>query len=549
MTRTSETKAAEEAGSSGQFPDYRRNVVLAQVKQGYTILSQYALTLVLVPLSAAVTIQLWQSMHSGHLERLYLDAAQRELQVDMVTVTTCACLLSVLLAALFWLRTSPVYLINFSVYKPPACAKVSHDYFKFLSHDCKKFDAAALEFQERIITRSGLGDETYLPLAVRSRPPVISMENARKEAEMVLFGAVRDALAKTGLKPSQIGILVVNCSLFNPTPSLAAMIINHFKMRTDIVSYNLAGMGCSAGVIAVDLAAKLLQLHSNSYALVVSTENITQNWYFGNQRSMLLPNCLFRVGCSAVVLSNRRLDYWRAKYQLACPIVRTITGGRNDAAYHCIYQMEDDQGNKGVKLTRELMGEAGRALKANITTLGPLVLPFSEQLLFLLNLIGRKVLRMKLRPYIPDFKLAFEHFCIHTGGRAVIEEIEKQLQLPEHLVAPSKDTLYRYGNTSSSSIWYILARIETTQGVRPGDRVWQIGFGSGFKCNSAVWRSLRHNREQHAAWVEGVEMETDPKWLDDATFENLAAAAAASRATSGAVSSGAQRSGQTATSG
>lgn len=38
---------------------------------------------------------------------------------------------------------------------------------------------------------------------------------------------------------------------------------------------------------------------------MVSTENITQNWYFGNQRSMLIPNCLFRVGGAAIVLSNR----------------------------------------------------------------------------------------------------------------------------------------------------------------------------------------------------------------------------------------------------
>ena len=38
------------------------------------------------------------------------------------------------------------------------------------------------------------------------------------------------------------------------------MIINHFKMRSNIVSYNLAGMGCSAGVIAVSLARELLQV-------------------------------------------------------------------------------------------------------------------------------------------------------------------------------------------------------------------------------------------------------------------------------------------------
>lgn len=111
---------------------------------------------------------------------------------------------------------------------------------------------------------------------------------------------------------------------------------------------------------------------------------------------------------------------------------------------------------QGVKLTRQLMGEAGRALKQNITTLGPLVLPFSEQLLFFFNLIARKGLKLRsVRPYIPDFTLAFDHVCIHTGGRAVVEEIERQLRLPPALVAPSKLTLYRYGNTSSSSIWCV----------------------------------------------------------------------------------------------
>ena len=53
---------------------------------------------------------------------------------------------------------------------------------------------------------------------------------------------------------------MVNCSLFNPTPSLSAMIINHFKMKSNIVSYNLGGMGCSAGVISISLAKELLQV-------------------------------------------------------------------------------------------------------------------------------------------------------------------------------------------------------------------------------------------------------------------------------------------------
>jgi len=51
--------------------------------------------------------------------------------------------------------------------------------------------------------------------------------------------------------------------------------------------------------------------------------------------------------------------------------------------------------------------------------------------------------------------------------------------------------LSRYGNTSSSSIWYELQYIERHMGIRKGHRVLQLAFGSGFKCNSAVWLCLR----------------------------------------------------------
>lgn len=93
-----------------------------------------------------------------------------------------------------------------------------------------------------------------------------------------MFGALDNLFAGTGVKPKDIGILIVNCSLFNPTPSLSSMIINKYKLRGNIKSFNLGGMGCSAGMISIGLARDLLQVHRNSYAVVVSTENITQNW-------------------------------------------------------------------------------------------------------------------------------------------------------------------------------------------------------------------------------------------------------------------------------
>ena len=89
-----------------------------------------------------------------------------------------------------------------------------------------------------------------------------------------------------------------------------------------------------------------------------------------------------------------------------------------------------------------------------------------------LSLQVRAALDTKFRP---NFSKVFEHFLLHTGGRGVIEDLETSLQLDGKQAQPSKDTLWRFGNTSAASTWYILGRIESSSGVRKGDRVWQLG--------------------------------------------------------------------------
>ena len=53
------------------------------------------------------------------------------------------------------------------------------------------------------MARSGLGENTYLPPTLMATPAVISMALARQEFENVMFAAVADVLAKTGVHPSQ----------------------------------------------------------------------------------------------------------------------------------------------------------------------------------------------------------------------------------------------------------------------------------------------------------------------------------------------------------
>ncbi|KAK4478147.1 hypothetical protein RD792_017426 [Penstemon davidsonii] len=482
-----------------KIPNFLQSVKLKYVKLGYHYLISHAMYLFPIPLIGIVSVHL-STITTEDLIQLYI-----HLKLNLVSVILFSTLIVLLSTVYYMSRPRKVYLVDFSCYKPKPDVMCSKEYFMYISEQAGVFTQENLEFQKKILEKSGLGQKTYFPEALMRVPANPSVAEARKESEMVMFGAIDELLVKTGVNVKDIGILVVNCSMFNPTPSLSSMVVNRYKLRGNILSYNLGGMGCSAGVISIDLANQLLQVQPNSYALVVSLENITLSWYFGNSRSKLVSNCIFRTGGAAILLSNKKSDRKRAKYQLM-HTVRTHKGA-DDKSYSCVYQEEDDQKQVGVSLSKDLPVVAGEALKTNTTTLGPLVLPMSEQLLFFATLVAKKVFKMKIKPYIPDFKLAFEHFCIHAGGRAVLDEVEKNFGLSKWHMEPSRMALYRFGNTSSSSLWYELAYSEAKGRIRKGDRTWQIAFGSGFKCNSAVWRALRRidPTKEKNPWMDEIE--------------------------------------------
>lgn len=126
---------------------------------------------------------------------------------------------------------------------------------------------------DKVVEISGLGDRTFLPDAVKvgvTKPVEVTMAGARAETELVMFSCVERLMQRTGLKPTDFDALIVNNTSFNPVPSLSAAVVNKFKMRKDIRSFTLCGMGCAASVIAVDLARDILSSSPNTR--VVSRE-------------------------------------------------------------------------------------------------------------------------------------------------------------------------------------------------------------------------------------------------------------------------------------
>jgi len=422
----------------------------------------------------------------------------------------------------------PVYVLDFAVFEPPAAWRASRADLVEVMRRTGAFTPESLDFMARLLSKSGTGDSTHWPPAtlrlLRDIDPATgehyttadrSMEAAREVAEKVICDTFEEALRRTNKRPADVDFLIVNCSLFCPTPSLCAIIARRFKLRPSCRTYNIGGMGCSAGVISLDLAKTLLQATPNAIAVVVSTEEISQQLYMGNERSLLLQNTLFRVGGAAIVLSNKPIDGFRAKYKL----LHTLRVQDNsEVAHKVVYQQSDPKGTLGVSLGKEITVVAGKALQANLTILGPYVLPIREQVKAVWSFAHRWLARTansvadkrgwsalpftvgvaerggggggggaaaadagggkssEALPgryavpkfYVPDFGRGLQHFCIHAGGRAVIDGIEQNLGLERWRTAPSRATLYHWGNTSSSSIWYELRYCEGERGYNKG---------------------------------------------------------------------------------
>ncbi|KAL4335470.1 hypothetical protein GQ457_07G033910 [Hibiscus cannabinus] len=398
------------------------------------------------------------------------------------------------------LRDQQCYILDYQCHKPSDDRMVGTEFCGEVIKRNKNLGLNEYKFLLKAIVSSGIGEQTYAPRVMfDGREECPKLEDGISEMEEFFYDSIGKVLSRAGISPQEIDVLVVNVSMLAAVPSLSSRIINHYKMRPDIKSFDLAGMGCSASLISLDIIRNVFKSYKNKFTLLVTSESLSQNWYSGNDRSMILANCLFRSGGCAILLTNNKALKHQAMFKLKC-LVRTHHGAK-DESYGCCIQKEDDQGRMGFHLSKSLPKAAARCFVDNLKVITPKILPVRELLHFMVVSVVKKWnLRLGSAPEgAPEgpikagvkFKSGVDHFCIHTGAKAVIEGIGGSLNLSEYDLEPARMTLHRYGNTSASSLWYVLAYMEAKKRLKKGNRVLMISFGAGFKCNSCVWEVVR----------------------------------------------------------
>ncbi|XP_057798464.1 3-ketoacyl-CoA synthase 6-like [Salvia miltiorrhiza] len=413
-------------------------------------------------------------------------------------------LLVLAIAKLYISTPSPLYLVDFSCLKPPNFCRVPLstyiEHVKMLDF----LDEESVSFMAKVLKQSGQGEQTYLPPAIHFIPPKSSHHEATEEVHMALFPVLEDLLAKTKTSPAEIDVLIVNCSGFCPAPSLSSIVVNRFGMREDVKSFSVSGMGCSGSALGIDMAHNILKTRGNSKAVILSTEILSTGWYPGRDNAMLVLNCVFRMGAAAILVTNNAQSKRRSKYRLLCS-VRTQRAF-DDKAYYSAFRDEDSDGFTGVCLKRDLLQVVGETLRSNITILGRKLLPYTEMIMYSISIMKKKYLDKSTEIYVPNFKSVVQHFCLPASGKPLIREIGKGLKLGEREIEAALMTLHRFGNQSSSSLWYELSYIEAKERVKKGDRVWQLGMGSGPKCTSLVWECIRPiiGEAQTGVWADCI---------------------------------------------
>ncbi|KAI8476033.1 MAG: FAE1/Type III polyketide synthase-like protein-domain-containing protein [Monoraphidium minutum] len=414
-------------------------------------------------------------------------------------------------------------LVDFSVFSPTDDLRVDWQWHREHSLDnWARFGASRekIEFVDRIYRVSGIADRACLPPWLQPHAgsePNTDSAHAGREARMVQGQCVAEVLRKTGMEAHQIDILVTNCSIFCPVPSMASTLVNMFGMRDDVQArargaYHLGGMGCSMGVVGLNLVRDLLAAHPNKIALFVSNEVVTAGFYLGDRKEALITNSLFRMGGAAAprayTLRARRASAgpsWRLRAKYRLEAVNRVHTGRYPRAFGALNWEPDEKGINGMVITKDLPSEAALALHKAVRLMAPRVMGWhhyaAAALHYGLDMLAAATGGARLPQWQPDWTQCADKFLIHAGGYAILQAVKKGMRLPADKMMPSFVSLRDYGNTSSASTWYTLAYVESCEGVGAGERVMQIGVGGGMKAGVAVWRALRRVRDAHPAWA------------------------------------------------
>jgi predicted naringenin-chalcone synthase len=248
-------------------------------------------------------------------------------------------------------------------------------------------------------------------------------------------------------------LITVSCTGFS-APGFDLHIIKELSLSPDINRYHLGFMGCYAAFPAMKLARDICLAHPEARVLIVNTELCSLHFQQKFDLEVVVSNSLFADGVSAALISADIEDSRGPKIILRDFYSRYLANSEDKMAWS--------------------LGRHGFNMKLSA---------------YIPGLINKNIV-----PVMADlFKRAnikqadIDIWAIHPGGKAILEKMEKTLNLSPDDLRISYEVLRDFGNMSSATIMFVLAKI--MEGGRYG-KIFSATFGPGLTLETGYMEKV-----------------------------------------------------------
>ena len=279
------------------------------------------------------------------------------------------------------------------------------------------------------------------------------MEWFNENAGQLSIAAINDCINGRIYKEAITHLITVSCTGMS-APGLDLEIMEAMNLPQNIFRTSVNFMGCYAAVHALRLADAICKNEIDANVVIVCTELCTLHFQKEKTIDNLTSTLLFADGCAAVLVQH---DNSKEKGL-------TLKSFFSNVAFNGKKDMSWRLSSKGFLMT--LSGYVPELVKED----------FDELVSKALDKAGIS-------------KEAISYWCMHPGGKKILEAISQSLQLKNDELKYSYEVLNDYGNMSSPTILFVLKKIlESLRSGEDSDNKTVLGaaFGPGLTMETFI---------------------------------------------------------------
>lgn len=262
-----------------------------------------------------------------------------------------------------------------------------------------------------------------------------------KEALPLSVSAIKQCIDGIIQSEDITHLITVTCTGMS-APGLDLQIAEALNLSPNIFRTSVNFMGCYAAIHALKLAKLICDTTPNANIIIADTELCTIHFQKEYTPDNAASSLLFADGSAAVLISNKIKNDTSLFLQGFYSLIERK--GKKDMAW--------ELSSKGFLMT--LSGYVPQLIEEDISSLVTASLEHHN-----IN------------------KNDITHWCIHPGGKKILEVIEQKLQLQKDDLCYSRKVLQAFGNMSSPTILFVLK--EMMNNIKDNAKVFGVAFGPG----------------------------------------------------------------------